>query len=265
MQKMVNGFSMAYDEAGSGPAVVLIHGYPLCRQMWRPQLEALAAAGFRVIAPDLRGFGESDATGEDWSMATFADDVIGLMDALGIEQAVVGGMSMGGYVLLNLLERYPQRLAGACFIATRAGADDAAGREKRTALAAEVRAGRPQAVPEAFVGLLFASGTAKNRTELVREVKGWMDGTSRQGLAEGLLAIRDRRDYLDELERFELPSLVIGAEEDRAIPPEHSRAIQKGLPNASGCYIPAAGHMVNLEQPEAFNGGLLTFLRHLAW
>ncbi len=109
MQAELNGIQLAYDEAGEGPAVLLIHGFPLGRQMWGPQVQALAAAGFRAVAPDLRGFGESEPGAGAGSTDLLADDLIALLDHLGIEKAVVGGMSMGGYVMLNLLARYPER------------------------------------------------------------------------------------------------------------------------------------------------------------
>ena len=114
--------------------------------MWRPQAQALAAAGFRAVVPDLRGFGESEAGTEVGSTDLLADDLIALLDYLGIEKAVVGGMSMGGYVLLNLLARYPERFSAACFIVTRADADDETARGKRNHLIAEVEAGRPDVI-----------------------------------------------------------------------------------------------------------------------
>ena len=101
MSVEINGIRLAYDDLGNGPAVMLIHGYPLCRRMWRPQVEALVAAGFRVIVPDLRGFGESEAGNEPGSTDRLADDLVALLDHLKIDRATVGGMSMGGYVLRN--------------------------------------------------------------------------------------------------------------------------------------------------------------------
>lgn len=103
MSVIINGINMAFDDFGAGPAVLLIHGFPLCRKMWHPQVRALNSAGFRVICPDLRGFGESDAPDGPYTMEIFADDTVALMDHLGIEQAVVGGMSMGGYILFNII------------------------------------------------------------------------------------------------------------------------------------------------------------------
>lgn len=263
MKAAINGISLAYDDAGSGPAVVLIHGFPLCRKLWRPQTEALAAAGYRVITPDLRGFGESEAPDGPYTMSVFADDVAALLDHLGIERAVIGGMSMGGYVLLNFLERHPQRAAAAMFLVTRAAADDEPGRMRRSSLASEVAAGRSQVVTDAFEGILFAGDTPHARPKLVAEVKAWMTATPPRGLAGGLLAMRDRKDYVDLLPTFSLPALVLGAGQDRAVPLDHSRVLVKGLPNARLCTIDDAGHMANLEWPEAFNACLLEFLNGL--
>lgn len=137
MNTIINGITLAYDDHGSGPAVVLVHGFPLCRRMWHPQIKAVTDAGFRLVTLDLRGFGESDAPEGPYSMELFADDVAGLLDYLGINRAVVGGMSMGGYVLFNLVERHAGRLAGAVFITTRATADDEAAKARRLQLAQE--------------------------------------------------------------------------------------------------------------------------------
>jgi pimeloyl-ACP methyl ester carboxylesterase len=252
--------TLAYDEQGSGLPVVLIHGFPLNRKMWQPQVDVLAAAGCRVICPDLEGFGESRLSAQPVTMSLYADAVIRLLDELEIHQAVVGGMSMGGYVLLNLVERYPERLLGAMFLLTRAAADDAAGREKRTLLAAEVEDGNLRAVPDAFVQVLFAPQTPAEKPELVSEVREWMDSTEAQGVVAGLLAMRDRPDYTARLDKLSLPALVVGAELDLAVPPEHARLLADGLPDAVLEIIPDAGHMVNLEKPEKFNRVLLGFL-----
>ena len=263
MNALVNGINLAYDDAGSGPAVILIHGFPLCRKMWRPQWNKLPLAGFRVIAPDLRGFGESDAPDGPYSMDLFADDVIGLMDHLEVEKAVIGGMSMGGYVLFNLLERYPERVRGAMFITTRATADDEAGKIRRLQLASDVRKFGPQVVADAFETLLFAPGTAAERPKLIEEVYSWMTGIASIGLAGGLLAMRERKDYSMLLSSFHVPALAIGAEQDQAAPPATSRAIAAGIPGCKLCIVPAAGHLANLEDVKAFNTCVLEFLASL--
>ncbi len=252
---------LKYDEQGVGLPVVLIHGFPLCRKMWRTQVTALADAGYRVVCPDLPGFGESQLLAGSVSMGAYADAVINLLDKLGIERAVIGGMSMGGYVLLNLVERYPERLLGAMFLVTRAAADDAAGKEKRTLLAAEVNAGNQMIVPEAFSQVLFAPETASRNPRLIAEVRQWMESTSAAGIAGGLLAMRDRGDSVAKLVNFDMPSLVVGAELDLAVPLEHSLVLANGLPNAELKIIPDAGHMANLEQSVMFNEVLIGFLQ----
>lgn len=254
---------LVYDDAGKGLPVVLIHGFPLCRRMWQPQVDALTAQGYRVICPDLPGFGDSAPLAEPASMAHYADAVIGLLDQLGIERAVVGGMSMGGYVLLNLASRYPERLLGAMFLVTRAAADDAAGQAKRSLLVEELKGGNRMIVPDAFAQVLFAPSTPQQKPELVAEVRGWMEVASPEGTIYGLLAMRDRADYVEALPQLDLPALVVGAEHDLAVLPEHSRALGEGLPQAELKIIAGAGHMANLEQPEAFNEAIVDFLQQL--
>jgi pimeloyl-ACP methyl ester carboxylesterase len=252
---------LAYDDRGVGLPVVLIHGFPLCRRMWEPQVEPLTKVGYRVICPDLPGFGETSPLPGPVSMDGYADEVIALLDQLGIERAVIGGMSMGGYVLLNLAERYPQRLVAALYLVTRAAADDAAGKVRRLELADQVRSGNRTVVPEVFESLLFAPQTPRQRPELVARVRSWMDAAAPQGVAGGLLAMRSRHDYLAVLPELHVPALVVGAALDLAIPPAHSEALAAGLPNAELHIIANAGHLANLEQPEAFNRVLLDFLK----
>ncbi|MBV5339551.1 MAG: alpha/beta hydrolase [Deltaproteobacteria bacterium] len=264
MKADINGSTLAYSDRGNGLPLILIHGFPLCRKMWRPQAEALSRAGCRVITPDLRGFGESclDFSGTV-NMDIYADDTVALMDHLGIDKAVVGGMSMGGYVLLNLVERYPDRVAALIFIATKAGGDDDAGKARRSALAEACISQGILPVADAFRNILFAPATLKENPELVDEVSGWMDATSPQGAVAGLIAMRERKDYLPLLGGISQPTLVIGADQDQAIPVENSRIIAEGLPDAELCILPGSGHLVNLEQPAGFNEAILKFLARL--
>jgi 3-oxoadipate enol-lactonase len=264
MNGIINGINMAWDDTGGdGLPVVLIHGFPLCRKMWLPQLNAVSSAAFRVVAPDLRGFGETDAPDGTYSMNLFADDVVELLDRLEIRSAVIGGMSMGGYVLFNLLERYPERVKGACFIATRSTADDQAGKERRLHLAREVVRLGPQVIGDAFGKILFAGSTLAAQPRLVSDVRSWIAGTSPTGLAGGLLAMRERKDSTPLLASVAVSSISISAEEDLAAPPENARHIAEAVPGCRLCIVPEAGHMANLENPEAFNACLVDFLRSL--
>lgn len=263
MNIQVNDINLAYDDLGNGPAVLLIHGFPLNRQMWQPQLQPLADAGYRVIAPDLRGFGASDAPAGAYNMDLLADDIVALLDALKIDRAVIGGMSMGGYVLMNLLERHPDRVRAACFIATRSLADDEAGKARRTAMAAEAERLGANPVIKMFAELLFADGTSNTRPELIARVTSWMRATNPKGLAGGLLAMRDRKDFTPMLPKVEQPSLVIAGAEDRAAPLEVAHILIEGLHGCRSTVIEHAGHMLNMEQPELFNRTLIDFLKSL--
>lgn len=254
--------ALAFDQAGKGPAVVLLHGFPLCRRMWDPQVEALAEAGYRVIVPDLPGYGESPLEGPA-SMDLYADEVVRLLDRLGIDRAVVGGMSMGGYILCNLLDRYPGRLSAAMFLMTRAAADDAEAKQRRTKLAELAESGNLEPIADAFEAILFAPGGAARRPELVRRVRSWMLATPPAGVAGGLLAMRDRRDMVDRLAAFDLPALVVGAELDVAIPMGHAKILAENLPQGRLEVIPGAGHIANLEEPELFSSILCDYLAGL--
>jgi len=263
MKADLNGITLAYGDRGHGLPLMLIHGFPLCRKMWRPQAEAFSRAGCRVITPDLRGFGESGLASGTVSMDYYADDIVALLEHLGVDRAVVGGMSMGGYVLLNLLERYPDRVAAPIFITTKAGSDNDAGKAKRTELAEACRVRGIMPVAEAFRNLLFSPATMADNPELADEVFGWVAATDPRGAAAALIAMRDRKDCVPLLGSITHPALVIGADQDQAAPVEHSRIIAEGLPDAKLCILHGGGHMINLEQPSGFNEAILGFLAGL--
>lgn len=251
--------TLFYEDEGNGRPVIFLHGFPLSGSIWNQQLAGLSGS-FRVIAPDLRGFGRSTPSPLPCSMDIYADDTIMLMDHLKIEKAAVCGMSMGGYILFNLLERYPERVDAACFMVTKAGADDAEGRTRRTVLAEEVLKSGAGVAADAFSRILFAPGTIAKNPLIALQLYGEMTEASPTGLASALLAMRDRPDYSRRLAEFTVRSLVIGAEDDLAIPVEESRRLADGLGNATLCIIPDAGHMVMLEQPQEVNRVLAGFL-----
>jgi 3-oxoadipate enol-lactonase len=261
MKAHINGISLSYGDIGRGPVVVLLHGFPLSRDMWQPQEEALAKAGFRLVTPDLRGFGESEVPDGPYSMSLFSDDVIALLDYLGIDRAVFGGMSMGGYILLDLLERYPERVVAACFITTRSTSDSEAAKAGRLALLERTKRSGNRSLAELSIATLLTGETLKRNPELVSTVYRWMTSVDIRGIEGALHALLDRKDYSPLLGNFNLPCLVIGADQDSTVQPEDLRILTKGLPNSELCMIPQAGHMANLEQPEAFNDCLLRFLR----
>lgn len=247
-----------------GRTILLIHGFPLAGEMWRPQLDALALHGWRGVAPDLPGFGKNRGTlPAAPTMDAYADGLMAILDEQQVARAVVAGMSMGGYILLDLLERFPERVAAAVFVATRAEADDPAGKKRRTALAAAARAGHTAEVIGGFDEVLFAPGTVQTKPELLVRVRRWMEQASPEGLAAALLAMRDRPDYTARLAAFDLPTLVVGGSADQLLGPAPYRALLAGLPRVEGCLLEGAGHLLNQEEPQAFNRCLLGFLDRL--
>lgn len=261
MRAQIHNLVLAYDENGSGRPLVLIHGYPLNRKIWQPQLQSLTDAA-RVIAPDLRGSGESDVPPPPYSIERLADDVAELLDDLKIDEpAVIAGLSMGGYVALAFYRRHMARAAGLILAATRAGADSEAGkanRDKSIALAKEKGA---DAIAESMLPKMLAPETYRAKPGLVQEVRHIMASSPLDGVIGDLEAMRDRPDATELLGGILKPVLVIHGQEDQLIPPSEAEATYGRLPNARLALVPGAGHLVNMEQPEAFEAEVRTFLK----
>lgn len=263
MKASINGFEMAFEDAGSGPSVVLLHGFALNRQMWRKQVGPLVGSGFRVITPDLRGFGESGAPVGSYTMSDFADDTIGLLDYLGVGRAVVCGMSLGGYILFELLSRYPARLAGACFVVSQARGDSCLEGGRRVDAAQLLENGRTRLAMDGLAPLYFAPENLEGQPALLSEVRHWLAANSPAVLAEVLMGMRVREDYTQKITSFTLPTLVVGAASDQIVSPEQSKNLANSLPHCVCQILPNSGHLVNMERPAEFNGCLVSFLRRL--
>jgi 3-oxoadipate enol-lactonase len=261
MRAQLGNIVLAYDAGGSGRPLLLVHGYPLNRTTWRPQLDNLTDAA-RVIAPDLRGHGESNIPDEPYSVDRLADDLVELLDELGLaEPVVVGGLSMGGYVALAFYRRHQDRVAGLILAATRAGADSEAGkanRDKAMALAREKGVG---AIADSMLPKMLAPETYQSHPDLVQHVRHIMAETPLNGVIGDLTAMRDRPDSTELLGGILEPVLVIHGQADQLIPPSEAEAAFARLPNARLALVPRAGHLVNLEQPEAFDAEVRTFLK----
>jgi len=261
MRAQLSNIVLAYDASGSGRPLLLIHGYPLNRSLWRPQLDNLTDAA-RVIAPDLRSHGESNASEQPYSVDTLADDMLELLDELGLAgPMVLGGLSMGGYVALAFYRRHPERVAGLILAATRPGADSEAGkanRDKAMALAREQGVG---AIADSMLPKMLAPETYQSDPGLVHQVRHLLASTPLNGVLGDLAAMRDRPDSTEMLGSILEPVLVIHGQQDQLIPPSEAEAAFARLPNARLALVPRAGHLLNLEQPEAFDAEVRTFLK----
>lgn len=252
-----------YDSAGSGPTLVLIHAFPLDRTMWRPQLAALAD-GYRVIAPDVFGFGESGLPAGGWTVDSMAAAVRKVLDGLEITAPIVlGGLSMGGYVAMAFARRYPERLRGLILADTRAEPDSdeaKANRDRQIALAREKGSA---AVFEQMLPKMLTDRTRAERPALVAKAKRIAADQSAEAVAAALAALRDRPDATAGLRSVTVPTLVLVGEEDAITTPEAARTIAGLVPGSRLETIPSAAHLSNMESPDEFTRLVRAFLDSL--
>jgi pimeloyl-ACP methyl ester carboxylesterase len=245
---------VGYDEAGSGIPIVLLHGFPHDRTLWEAQLAA-PPAGARLITPDLPGFGESESAAVP-SLDHWADWLATTLDALAIERAVIGGLSMGGYLAFAFWRRHPQRVQGLVLADTRAGADSLEGQEKRVAMQAQAVKEGPAAIAEAMLPGMVGKTTRAERPRAVEFLDAMMRRASVAAIHDALEAMRTRADSTPTLATIAVPTLVICGEEDALTPVKESEAMHATIPDAQLAVIPGAGHASCVEHPAAFNAVL---------
>ncbi len=242
-------------------ALVLLHAFPLNARMWEPQL-ALADGGWRVIAPQFRGVDGGDANPPATSIDDYAADVVDLLDALHIEDAVIGGLSMGGYVTLALFGLAPRYFRGMVLADTRPQADTPDGVEGRRRMLALVAEKGPAAVADELLPKLLADDTQRNQPDVVARVRALTLANSSAAIAGAISALMTRRDQAPLLSTIHCPALVLVGEHDTVTPPAVSEDLHRRIAGSELAIIPGAGHLSNLEQPAAFNAALARFLDH---
>jgi len=261
MQVTVNGFSMAYSDAGQGTPLLLIHGFPLNRQLWQPQLDGLSDVA-RVIAPDLRGHGDSQAVPGPYSMDLFADDLNALLDALGIQEKIVlCGLSMGGYVVFAFCRKYAHRLRGLILTATRAAADAPAGRAGRDQMMAMAHEKGVAAISDSMLPKLLAPQTYPARPNQVEQVRSITLDVSLEGVLGDLAALKERPDSTPTLAQIDVPALLLHGADDQIIPLKEAQAMQAGIRGARLAVVDGAGHLPGLENTGIFNEAIKAFER----
>ncbi len=262
--------------------IVFVHGFPFDGSMWDPQLADLPD-GWRGIAPDLRGFGKSalDAlpgavsTGKKigggvalaaepvLTMARFADDMAAIIDERAGGQAVVCGLSMGGYVALELWRRHPERVRALVLADTRAEADDDEGRENRLRMAQTARSAGARPIARSMLPSLLSEATRTSAPELVARVEAMILGTPPETLIAALAGMAARHDMTATLPGIAVPTLVLVGAEDAITPSPGARRMAMAIPAARVQEIAGAGHLSNLEKPGIFNRALAEFLTDL--
>jgi pimeloyl-ACP methyl ester carboxylesterase len=252
---------MAWLEAGAGWPVVLLHGFPLTADMWRPQLEAVPD-GWRFIAPDFRGFGRflPPSGGGDLTMDDYAADVFALMDSLELDDAVIGGLSMGGYVTFAMHRLGPARFTGMILADTRPQADTPQGRDGRVKLRAVLGDEGPRGVAAQMLPKLLGEEARQEGADALRETRRMIEQSAPAAIDAAIGALMGRPDSTPGLPAIACPTLVLVGEHDEITPVADAEAMQRLIPRAALCVIPGAGHLSSLEQPAVFSRGLADFL-----
>ncbi|MFF4166259.1 alpha/beta fold hydrolase [Streptomyces sp. NPDC001741] len=258
----LRGATIEYDDLGpaAGVPVLLIHGHPFDRTMWAPQADALTGAGYRVVTPDLRGYGRSGVTPGKVFLADFADDLAALLDHLGIERAVVGGVSMGGQIAMELQLRHPGRVRALVLSDTSARAETDEGKAFRNQVADELLAEGMDGYATGAIHKMLAAYNVEAMPDVAARVLAMMRATDPRGAAAALRGRAERPDYRDTLAGVRVPVWIVVGADDAYTPVADAEAMLRLVPAASLTVIEKAGHLPGVEQPELFNAALLDFL-----
>jgi 3-oxoadipate enol-lactonase len=259
----LNGATIAFDDVGDGDAVVLIHGHPFDRSMWRPQITALSQAGFRAIAPDLRGYGESHAASTTAVWEQFARDIEALLDHLRIERAAIVGLSMGGQIAMESCRLFPQRVRALILVATFSRPETDQGKVDRYTMADRLVREGMQGYADEVLPKMVAPKNIAALPDVAGHVLRMMLNTPPEGAAAALRGRAGRPDYAPTLAAFDKPALIVVGDEDAFTSRADADTMHRLLRHSELTWIDDAGHMPNLERDAQFNEALLRFLRRL--
>jgi len=262
MDTNIDGTHHAYTDRGTGTPVVLLHAFPLNRSMWDDQV-AFLSQGFRVIAIDLRGHGDSKLFSTPYTLDDLATDIKELLDSLDIQQAVFAGLSMGGYILFAFYRLFPARVKGLILADTRAQADAADERAGRLQMIRTAETQGPQAIADIMLPRLLSPGTIAVRSDLVSKVRSMIVNNSPETIVADLYAMIDRANSIPSLSQIACPTLIIVGELDRGTPPSDAQFMAKHITGARLAVLAEAAHLSNLENPEAFNTAMHAFLNEI--
>jgi pimeloyl-ACP methyl ester carboxylesterase len=257
----VNGITIAFDDLGDGNnAVLLVHGHPFDRSMWRPQMTALRDAGWRVIAPDLRGYGETTVVPGKTPLDTFAADLAALLDHLGIAKVVIGGLSMGGQIVMAFAQHYPERVRGVVLAATFPQAESEDGKRNRNAMADRLLREGMQSYAEQTLPKMLAARSIEALPAVAEHVLTMMRTAHPEGAAAALRGRAERPSYEGTLAGLRAPALVVVGSEDAFTTRADADRMRALLKDAELVWLEGVGHMPNLEAADAFNAAFVRLL-----
>ena len=258
----IDDIQMAFTDSGIGRPVVFIHGYPFNRSLWNEQVAELSTS-YRVIAPDLRGFGESDASDGPATMNRMAEDVALLLTHLGITRAAIAGLSMGGYVALAFYKQFPSRVRTLILADTRAQADSEEAKQTRAQQAEKALTEGMAGIADAMLPKLLTPETVSKRPEVVKRVRDMMLKTKPEGAAAALRGMAAREDQTDLLSKISTPTLILVGAEDAITPVADSEKMHHAIAGSRLVVLENAGHVSNIERTEQFDQALQDFLKEL--
>ncbi|HEY8560570.1 MAG TPA: alpha/beta hydrolase [Pyrinomonadaceae bacterium] len=256
---------ISFTEIGNGKPVVLLHAFPLSGKMWQSQAEMLARNGFRVILPDFPGFGENFNCSKRFSLEETALQISRLIDSLKIEKAIVGGLSMGGYVLFDLIRLAPEKISALIFCDTTFNADTEEKRNARFELISKIERDGSRALVENMLCNLISDYTRQNNQNLVEELRKTFLEVSPVSAVNALRSMAERIDNAAAVEHISVPALLLFGEFDRITNLDNARNLEALIPNSQLIIIENAGHYSNLEQPARFNEPLLNFCNQIKY
>jgi 3-oxoadipate enol-lactonase len=258
-----DGVEIAYNQVGQGEIpIIFIHGFPFDKKSWDRQLDFLKDT-HRAIAVDIRGFGKSTLGDKTVSIELYAIDLIHFMDALKIEKAVVCGLSMGGYILLNAVSRFSDRFEAIVLCDTQCIADSPDQKAGRAEAIKKIESGGLDDFAKDFIKKAFSEGIANEKENLLLTAKEVIDSTSVDAVVAGLNAIAQRSDTCSILGEIKIPTLIICGDEDKITIPAQSEYLNQNIKNSKLRFIKGAGHLSNIEEPTEFNEYLLEFLKSI--
>lgn len=254
---------IAFEEHGAGLPLVLLHAFPLSRKMWSPQIQAFTQAGFRLILPDLRGFGETSSFADINSIEDMANDVAELLDLLQVEKTIIGGLSMGGYTAFSLFRLHPTIFKALILCDTNCAADSEEKRKNRFGMIESIETNGSQALIDKMLPNLVGEFTKENDKNLMTELGRMFLETNSQSAIAALRGMAERADYCHLLPEINVPTLLIFGAEDAVTTVEDAENMRREIKNSRLYTIEKAGHYSNLEQPEEFNRAVISFIKEL--
>jgi pimeloyl-ACP methyl ester carboxylesterase len=256
--------TISYHDKGNGDIpIIFIHGFPFDKSMWIPQIDNLSKT-HRVIAYDLRGFGKSTAMIEaKTSIDMHVLDLIRFMDALAIKKAILCGLSMGGYVLLNAVSKYPERFKAIILCGTQCKADSQDAKENRYSAIKQITLNGLTDFATATIKNVFWPGTLVVKKELLEKLRNQIRTASPLAITGTLHALAERDEICSALIKFNLPTLILCGQNDTVIPIEQSEFLQQRISGSKLQRINDAGHLSNIDQVEKFNQYVDLFITNL--